>query len=73
MRNGISVGDEITTIGGVLGRIVTVKEEYIVIETGSDRNKLRITRWAIQSVNRKADEEGQPKSASFKVKDVKKS
>lgn len=73
MRNSISVGDEITTVGGILGRVVNVKDEYIVIETGSDRNKIRVTRWAIHSVNKKADEEGAQKSNTFKVKDVKKS
>ena len=47
------VGDEITTIGGICGRIVAVKDETdsIVIETGSDKAKLRVKRWAIGSVD----------------------
>lgn len=49
MRDSIQIGDEITTIGGIMGRVVTVKEEDIVIETGADRNKLRFKRWAIQT------------------------
>lgn len=51
MRDSIQIGDEITTIGGIVGRIVTVKDDSLVIETGSDRNKMKITRWAIQANN----------------------
>lgn len=52
MRNNAQVGDEITTIGGICGRIVAVKEETesIIIETGSDKAKIRVKRWAIGSV-----------------------
>lgn len=49
MRDSIQIGDEITTIGGIMGRVVTVKDEYIVIETGADRIKMRFQRWAIQT------------------------
>lgn len=49
MRNAIQVGDEIVTIGGVIGRVVAIHEDNLVIETGSDRSKVRIKRWAIQS------------------------
>ena len=53
MRKNAQVGDEITTIGGICGRIVAVKDETysIVIERGSDRAKLRVKRWAIGSVD----------------------
>lgn len=51
MRNAVEVGDEITTIGGICGRVVTVKEENLIIETGADRNKMTITRWAVQQNN----------------------
>ena len=53
MRKNAQIGDEITTIGGICGRIVAVKDETasIVIETGSDRAKLRVKRWAIGSVD----------------------
>lgn len=52
MRKNAQVGDEITTIGGICGRIVAVKDESdsVVIETGSDKSKMRIKRWAIGSV-----------------------
>ena len=49
MRESIRVGDEITTIGGIRGRIVNIKEDEFVIETGADRNKMVIKKWALQS------------------------
>ena len=55
MRESTQVGDEITTIGGIMGRVVTVKEDSLIIETGADRNKRKIARWAIQ-VNNTATE-----------------
>ena len=48
MRSSLEVGDDIITIGGIVGTIVSMKEDTLVIETGSDRSKLRITRWAVQ-------------------------
>lgn len=50
MRNNLAVGDDIITIGGIMGRVVTVKEESIIIETGSDKNKMRILRSAVSRV-----------------------
>lgn len=50
MRNNLSVGDDIITIGGIMGKIVTVKEDSVIIETGSDKNKMRILRSAISRV-----------------------
>ncbi len=49
MRDAIMVGDEITTIGGIMGRVVTVKDDSIVIETGADKVKMRFQKWAIQT------------------------
>ena len=51
LRNNLRVGDEITTIGGICGRVLQVKDEEIVIETGADRNKMTIKKWAVQSNN----------------------
>lgn len=51
MRNSLTIGDEITTIGGILGRVVKVTEETVVIETGKDRTKLHILKTAIRSVD----------------------
>lgn len=76
MRESTQVGDEITTIGGIMGRVVTVKEDSLIIETGADRNKLKITRWAIQT-NNTANEKIQAereaaKAAAAKEKEAKK-
>ena len=51
MRNSLTIGDEITTIGGILGRVVKVTEETVVIETSKDRSKLHILKTAIRSVD----------------------
>ena len=63
LRNNIQIGDEITTIGGIVGRVVTIKEDSLVIETGADRNKMRITRWAISTNNTAAEKAEQEKKA----------
>ena len=46
MRNALEIGDEIVTIGGIVGRVVTIRENDLIIETGADRNKMKIERWA---------------------------
>ena len=56
MRNNLHVGDEITTIGGVIGQIVSIKEETITIETSKDRTKIRFLRSAVRSVDVKAED-----------------
>ena len=48
MRSELQVGDEIVTIGGIIGRIVSIKDDTIVIETAGDRSKIRLARWSIQ-------------------------
>jgi len=49
MRSAVKVGDEIITIGGVVGTVVNVKEERIVLETSADRVRIEFTKWAISS------------------------
>ena len=56
MRNNLQVGDEITTIGGIIGKIVRIKEETIVIETSHDRTKIRFLRSAVRCVDVKAED-----------------
>ena len=51
MRSSIEVGDEIVTIGGIIGTVVSVREDTLVLETAGDRTKVRIARWAIQQNN----------------------
>lgn len=57
MRNSLSVGDEITTIGGMLGKIVDVGDDYVVYETGEDRVRIKITKWGISSVGKQTTQE----------------
>lgn len=49
MRNSLAVGDEITTIGGVMGTICAVKENTIVLETGADRVRIEFAKWAVST------------------------
>ena len=49
MRSSIEIGDEIITIGGIVGKVVKIREEDIVIETGADRTKMRLQRWAVNT------------------------
>ena len=51
MREAIEVGAEIITAGGIIGRLVSIKDDTIVIETAGDRSKIRLARWAIQANN----------------------
>ena len=51
MRSGLQIGDEVITTGGIIGIVVSLKEDTLVIETGSDRSKVRIARWAVAQNN----------------------
>ena len=52
MRNALTVGDEVTTIGGIIGRVVAIKDDTFVLETGADRVKIRFAKNAISSVEK---------------------
>ena len=56
MREGIKVGDEIITIGGILGKVVTVKDDQIIIEVGATKTRLELTKWSVGSVTNKKEE-----------------
>ncbi len=49
MRNALSVGDEVTTIGGIVGRVVHIKDDLVTVETSEDRVRIQFTRWAIST------------------------
>ncbi len=57
MKKSITIGDDVTTIGGIVGKIVAVKddEDAYIIETGTDRAKIKIRKWGISSVDNKPD------------------
>ena len=48
LRDNIQIGDEIVTIGGIYGRVIALKDDSIIIESGPDRDKFRIARWSVQ-------------------------
>ena len=56
MRNNLQIGDEVTTIGGIIGRIVSIKDETCVIETTKNGTKIRFLKSAIRNVDVKADD-----------------
>lgn len=58
MRNNIRIGDEVTTIGGIVGRVLKVTDDTLVIETGADRNKMTIKKWALQSCDTVHENDG---------------
>lgn len=57
MRASLKVGDQITTIGGIVGTICAIKEETIVMETGADRVRIEFTKWAISSKGTQAEQD----------------
>lgn len=56
MRNNIESGDEITTIGGIIGKVISTKGETVLIETGGGKTKMRILKSAVRSVDVKASD-----------------
>ena len=49
MRSSVKTGDKITTIGGIIGTVVNVKEDKIVIETSADQVRMELAKWAIST------------------------
>jgi len=49
MRKNLSVGDKITTIGGMVGKVVDISGELVTFETGEDRVRIQVTKWAIST------------------------
>lgn len=76
MRSSVKVGDEITTIGGIIGTVVDVKGENIVIETSADRVRMELAKWSISTNNtaskRAQDEAKKAQEARAKAKAEKK-
>ena len=62
MRDSISVGDEIVTIGGICGKVVKAKEDTIVIQVGADKVKFEMKRWSVSTI--------ESKKGDAKVKDA---
>ena len=50
MLDSLQVGDEVITIGGIMGKIASIKEDSVVIESGADKNKIRFEKSAVKTV-----------------------
>ncbi len=57
MRENLDIGDEIITNGGIVGIVTQIKDDTVVIETGGDRSKIRVMKWAIAKVVSDKDED----------------
>ncbi|MDD6024427.1 MAG: preprotein translocase subunit YajC [Oscillospiraceae bacterium] len=56
MRDALAVGDDVTTIGGIVGKVVHIKDDLITIETSEDRVRIQLTRWAISTTGTQTNE-----------------
>ncbi len=56
MRDSLAVGDEITTIGGIIGEVVSIKDDTLVLETTKNGTRIRILRSAVKTVDVKAED-----------------
>lgn len=72
MRSTLEIGDEITTIGGIVGRVVSINDntDTMVIETGADRTKIKFKKWALSTIDN--EKSGSTKSTKEKSSDSKK-
>ncbi len=81
LRNNVKVGDQITTIGGIVGTVVNVKEEKFVIETGADQVRVELMKWALstndsaaaaakEEAAKKAEEKAKAKAAKKAQKNI---
>ena len=52
MRDSLAAGDSITTIGGIIGKVVNVSDDKVTFETSEDRVRLEVARWAISTVGK---------------------
>lgn len=72
MRNALKPGDNITTIGGVVGDIVSVKDDNIVIETSADKVRIEFAKWAVSTNNTADKEAAKAKAAAVEARKKKK-
>ena len=68
MRDSLKKGDMITTIGGIVGKIVMVKDNTIIIETSEDRVRMELTKWAISTTGVQTSDEPQAAKKEKKEK-----
>ena len=57
LRNSIAVGDTVTTIDGIVGKVVEMKDDFVTIETSEDRVRVEFAKWGISTVGKKTEED----------------
>ncbi len=55
MRDSLKIGDVVVTIGGIVGIVTSIKEDVLILETGNDKNKVRIKKWAVREIEKLQD------------------
>ena len=68
MRNSLSIGDEITTIGGMPGKLVQITEDTVTFETGEDRVRIQAKKWSISTTAKMEAAEAEARAAKSKKK-----
>ena len=56
MLDALTPGDTISTVGGIIGVVLKVKDDMVLIETGADRTRIQIAKWAVRKVEEKAND-----------------
>ena len=72
MRSALKVGDKITTIGGIMGKVVDIKEDKFVIESGADQVRIELAKWALSTNETAAENAKKAAEAKAKAKAAKK-
>ena len=76
MRSAVKVGDKVTTIGGIIGKVVSVSDEKFVLETGADQVRIELAKWALSTnesgAERAKEEAKKAEEAKAKAKAQKK-
>ena len=70
MRSSIRVGDQVVTIGGIMGKVIKTKDDSVVIQVGADKVRFELKKWAISSIEKKSDKSVK-EEASEEVKTAK--
>ena len=68
MRNSIEIGDVISTVGGIIGVVVRIKDDMLLIESGADRTRIQIQKWAVRGIEERAHPEAHEDKDGKKLK-----
>lgn len=58
MRESLSVGDDVVTIGGIYGKVVRIREDRLTLQVGADKTRLEFAKWAVNNIENKSDAKG---------------